>query len=302
VVGTVATLAAEVARAGVAAPGGVGVGDVVTLRERVRWFEMRPLFGRRVVVTRPRGQAGALADALEEQGAEVLLVPTIVLVPPRDTGALARAAAGASSYDWIVFTSANGVRAFFTDFDRQRLDVRSLAPARIAAIGPETAAELERRMLRPAVVAAEYRAEGLLDALGDREVRGHRILLPRAAGARPVLPDALRARGAHVDEVAAYEAVAPAASDVAGLRTALTAGTIDAIAFTSSSTVRNFVDLLGADEARRRIRAGRPAIACIGPVTAETARALGLPVDVVPREYTGAALAAALATHLAGGA
>jgi uroporphyrinogen III methyltransferase/synthase len=298
VVATAGTLAAAVAQAGVGAPGIVVVGRVAALRERVRWFEARPLFGRRIVVTRPSERAGSLADLLEEQGAEVIVFPTIALVPPADPGALERAVATAGSYDWIVFTSARGVQAFFARFAAQRLDVRALAAVRLAAIGPETAAELERRLLRPAVVPAEYRAEGLLDALGAGDVRGRRILLPRAAGARVVLPAELRARGATVDEVEAYRAVPPPDADVTPLRAALAAGEIDALTFTSSSTVTNFAAMLGAEALAALVHGTRPAVACIGPVTADSARALGLRVDVVPAAYTGAALAAALCRHL----
>jgi uroporphyrinogen III methyltransferase/synthase len=296
VVATVATLAERVRATGLSAPGVVVVGEVVRLRERIAWFETRPLFGRRIVVTRPRPQAGALADLLEERGAEVVVFPTIAIVPPPDPGALERSVAAAATYDWIVFTSANGVEAFFARFSGR--DVRELAGVRLAAIGPETAGALARRLLRPAVVPAEYRAEGLLDALRDDDVRGRRVLLPRAAGGRPILPDALRRRGATVDEVLAYRAVVPPDADAAPLRAALDAGAIDAVTFTSSSTVRNFVELVGRDTLARLVHDGRPAIACIGPVTADTARQLGLPVDVTATEYTTAALAAALETHL----
>ncbi len=292
--GTAATLAALVRDAGIVPPAVLVVGTVVSLRAQVRWVEERPLFGRRVVVTRPREQAGELARTLEDAGAEVVSFPTIALAPPADPAPLDRAAAAAAGYDWIVFTSANGVRAFFARFAAQGRDVRELARARLAAIGPETAAELDRRMLRPAVVPREYRAEGLLDALAGEDLRGRRILLPRAAGARPVLPDTLAARGATVDEVIAYRAVPPPDADVPGLRAALAAGSIDALTFTSSSTVRHFVELVG----QGRVAAlERVVVACIGPVTAETARDAGLQVHVCPRDYTAAALAAALVDH-----
>jgi uroporphyrinogen III methyltransferase / synthase len=293
VVATVATLA----DAGIEAPAIVVVGAVVQLRERIRWFEERPLFGRRIVVTRPRGQAGALADLLEERGAEVIAFPTIAIAPPPDPAPLARAVATAASYDWIVFTSANGVRAFFERFASEGRDVRELARARLAAIGPETAAALGARLLRAAIVPADYRAEGLLAALADEDVRGRLVLLPRAAGARAILPEELRRRGAAVDEVIAYQAVVPTGADVAGLRAALVSGTIDALTFTSSSTVRNFVALLGAADVARLVRNGRPVVAAIGPVTADTAMELGIRVDVTPSAYTVAALAAALADH-----
>ncbi len=292
--GTAATLAGRVRAAGIVPPAVLVVGTVVSLRERVRWFEERPLFGRRVVVTRPREQAGDLARSLEDAGAEVVLFPTIALAPPPDPAALDRAVAAAGSYDWVVFTSTNGVRAFFARFAAQRRDVRELAPVRLAAIGPETAAELERRMLRPAIVPREFRAEGLLEALAGENLRGRRVLLPRAAGARGLLPETLTARGAVVDEVLAYRAIPPPDADVAGLRAALARGAIDALTFTSSSTVRHFVELVGRDGVRAL---GPAVVACIGPITAETAREHGLPVHVCPADYTAAALAAALVQY-----
>src|SRR3989442_5472682 len=191
-----------------------------------RWSPSRP-GTRRPWATRrcrPRSQAGALGDLLEAEGAEVITFPTIAIAPPADPAPLERAVAGAGGYDWIVFTSANGVEAFFARFAAARRDVRELASVRLAAIGPETAAQLERRLLRIAVTAADYRAEGLVAALAGEDLRGRRVLLPRAAGARPVLPDALRACGARVDEAVAYRAVPPAEADVAGLTAALEAG------------------------------------------------------------------------------
>jgi uroporphyrinogen III methyltransferase/synthase len=300
VVGTAATLAARVEEAGLGAPGIIVVGSVVGLREHARWFEARPLFGRRIVITRPRAQTGALADLLEEQGAEVIAFPTIEIVPPVDASLLERAVAQAGSYDWILFTSANGVRAFFARVAAQGRDVRELAAARLAAIGPETAAELGRWLLRPAVLPADYRAEGLLAALAAEDLRGRRVLLPRAAGARAILPETLAARGAIVDEVIAYRAVPPADADVGGLRAALEAGAVDAVTFTSSSTVRNLLALLGADDSARLLGGGRLAVACIGPVTAATAREVGLEVAVMPAQYTVRALVAALVEHLGG--
>jgi len=267
----------------------------------VQWVEARPLFGRRIVVTRPRDQAEEGARLLEDLGADVVLFPSIAIAPPADPATFTRAVAAAPGYDWIAFTSVNGVRAFVAEWRAAGRDVRELGPVRLAAIGSETAAELGRHLLRPAVVAQEYRAEGLLDALAGHDLAGRRLLLPRAADARAVLPDTLRARGAHVDEVLAYRAVVPPDADVSGLHAALAAGQVDAITFTSSSTVRNFVALLGADEIRRIVRPERPAIACIGPVTAETARAAGLSVTIAPSTYTMAALTDALVAHFCKG-
>jgi uroporphyrinogen III methyltransferase/synthase len=297
VTATVGTLAARVEEARLCAPAVVVVGSVVGLAHELAWFESRPLFGRRIVVTRPRAQAEELARLLEDQGAEVILFPTIEIAPPPDAAPFERAVEEAATYDWIVFTSANGVRVFFERFVLGRRDLRELARVRLAAIGPETAAELERRLLRPAVVAAEFRAEGLIAALAAEDVRGKRFLLPRAAGARPVLPETLSARGARVEDVVAYQAVQPSGADVASVRTALAAGEIDALTFTSSSTVANFVAMVGRDEVARLIVGGRPLVACIGPVTADTARAHGLSVAVEARVYTSAGLSAALGEH-----
>ena len=298
VTATVGMLAERARAAGIASPAVLVVGAVVGVRDGLAWFEERPLFGRRIVVTRPRAQAQAFADLLEAEGAEVVCFPTIALAPPEVAGALDRAVAASGGYDWIVFTSPNGVRAFLERFAAQARDLRELAGVRLAAIGPETAAELGRHLLKAAVVPEEYRAEGLLAALGDDDVRGRRILLPRAAGARTILPETLTARGAHVDEVVAYRAVPPPDADVAGMRAALASGSIDAVTFTSSSTVRNFMALVGPDDVARHVTNGRPTIACIGPVTAETARECGLGVAVMPAHYTVPALAAALIAHL----
>jgi len=299
VTGTVATLGALARAAAIGPPATLVVGAVVALRERIAWVEGRPLLGRRIVVTRPREQAGELARLLEAEGAEVVVFPTIAIAPPPDPAALDAAVCAAASYDWVVFTSANGVRAFFDRVAALGRDVRELARARIAAIGPETAAALEARLVRPAAVPEEFRAEGLLDALAGEDLRGRRVLLPRAAGARAVLPAELGARGARVDEVVAYRAVPPPDADPGALVAALEAGRVDAVTFTSSSTARNFATLLGRDLLSRVVRPGRPVVACIGPVTADTARAVGLTVDVVPAAYTAAALAAALAAHFA---
>jgi uroporphyrinogen III methyltransferase/synthase len=297
VVATVGTLAAEAAAVGLASPAVVVIGDVVSLQAQVAWIERRPLAGRTVLVTRPRHQAPALAERLEAYGAEVVAVPTIVLEPPDDPAALARAVAEAGSYDWIVFTSTNGVRTFFERFGAAHRDVRELARPRIAAIGLETARALEALMLRPALVPAEYRAEALLAAFADEPLAGRRVLLPRAAGARAVLRDELARLGAHVDDVATYRARRPTPAEAAPLFDAFDAGRLDAVTCTSSSTVRNFAELLGAARLAAIASSGRPLLASIGPVTSETARECGLAVAIEAAPYTTAALASALAHH-----
>src|SRR5262249_9542521 len=165
-VATVGTLAAAAAAAEMSSPAVVVIGDVVSLREQVAWVERRPLAGRVVLVTRPRHQALAFPERLEACGAEVLAVPPVVLEPPDDPAALERAVADAGSYDWIVFTSTNGVRAFFDRLAAQRRDVRELAGVRLAAIGTETARALDELLPRPALVPGDSRAEGPLAAVG----------------------------------------------------------------------------------------------------------------------------------------
>jgi uroporphyrinogen-III synthase len=236
------------------------------------------LSGRRVVVTRPEEQAEGLCSRLRALGAEPVEFPVIAIAPPEPGGPLDQALARLSSYDWLIFTSVNGVECFWARLAAPEAlaagPVRFPA-AKVAAIGPATAAALRRRGVQVCLVPAEYRAEAILDEIGD--VAGQVILLPRADIARPALADGLRARGAQVDEVPAYHTV-PATPAAAALD-ALRAG-VDVITFTSSSTVRNFVAQTAG------LSYGDPLIACIGPVTAATARELGLRVDVVAREYT----------------
>jgi uroporphyrinogen III methyltransferase/synthase len=256
----------------------------------VGWYENRPLFGRSVVVTRAREQASALSDQLRRLGAQPLEVPTIAVGPPSDGGAALTAAAarlGAGHYDWVVFTSVNAVRR---TLDLLR-DARSLGATRVAAIGPGTAAELGRRWLVPDLIPARSVAEGLLQAWPPPGEAGWRVLLPRAEVARDVFPDGARAAGWEVDVVAAYRTEA-GALDGSTLRAAAGA---DAICFTSASTVDNYLAAAGPD-------AVPPVVACIGPATAERARAHGLAVTVVADDHSIPGLVAALTSVLAASA
>lgn len=254
----------------------------------------KALAGRRIVVTRRRAQAGGLRERLERLGAKVVELPTIELAPPRSWRPLDEAIRHLERYDWVVFTSANGVESFFRRLRRQGKKARALRNARIAAIGPATAAALKQEDVRPDVVPDEFRAEGLLRSLRGNSWRGQRVLLARAAQARAVLPRELRRRGARVDVVAAYRTVLPPqsrrrAQGIFGRRKP------DAITFTSSSTARNFFSLLGRATARRALQG--VAVATIGPVTSRTARALGLRVAVEARPYTVPALVRALGRY-----
>jgi uroporphyrinogen III methyltransferase/synthase len=249
------------------------------------WFESRPLFGRTVVVTRAREQASALSSALRGQGAEVVEVPTIEVRPPADGGAaLRQAVRGVGACDWLVLTSANGARAVLAELH----DGRDLGGVQLAAIGPGTAEALAHAGLVADLVPERFVAESLLEAFPPPPAGGGRVLLARAAVARDVLPDGLRAAGWQVDVVGAYRTEA---APVGEAQRQAVAGA-DVVTFTSSSTVERFLDALGPG-------AVPPVVACIGPITAGTARDRGLAVDVVAEVHTIEGLVDALAHHLA---
>ena len=251
----------------------------------------RPLAGKRVVVTRPRHQSAEFARLLEGAGAEVLEIPTIRIEPPDSWEPLDRAISELDQFHWLVFTSANGVAMFMRRLEAGGKGVEALSAMRIAAIGPATAEALRRRGLGPHVIPEEYRAEGLVERLRAEIRSGDRILVPRASEARELLVRGLAELGARVTEVPAYRT----RSEPDGARRlteALERREIDAITFTSSSTVRNFAALLPPGE-RERLLSG-VVIASIGPITAETAAEYGLATRVMPKDYTIPALARAL--------
>jgi uroporphyrinogen III methyltransferase / synthase len=242
----------------------------------------KPLFGRCIVVTRPRDQAADFIDRLAAAGADVVPCPSIEIVPPPSWAPLDDAIARIEQFDWVVFTSTNGVAVFFERLRAGGRDVRVLHRARLAAVGPQTARALEARGLLVDVVPEEFRAEGVAEEMRRKGMTGARVLLPRAAGAREILPAMLRDGGAEVEEVASYDTVRP--RTVPGeVGTLLAEGKVDLVTFTSSSTVRNFLSLLGEDAVAllQRTRIG-----CIGPITADTARSAGLTVDIQPSAYT----------------
>jgi uroporphyrinogen III methyltransferase / synthase len=245
----------------------------------------KPLSGRCIVVTRPRAQAADFIDCLAAAGADVVPCPSIEIVPPPSWAPLDDAIARIEQFDWVVFTSTNGVAVFFERLKAGGRDVRVLHRTRLAAVGPQTARALEERGLRVDVVPDEFRAEGVAEDMRRKGIAGARILLPRAAEAREILPAMLRDAGAEVEEVASYDTVR-AQTVPAEVRSLLAQGRVDLVTFTSSSTVRNFLALLGEDAVAllRRTRIG-----CIGPITGDTACAAGLTVDIQPSSYTVAA-------------
>ena len=287
-VGTLETIAAEVKRLGITAPAVTVVGDVVKYREELRWFDNRPLFGKRIVVTRAREQASALSAKLRALGADPIEFPTIQIAAPADDfQALDAALTELSSFDWIVFTSANGVQ--FT-FDRLALagkDARAFGSAKVAAIGPATAESLLSHGIRADFVPSEYVAEKVLEQFPE-SVSGRRILIPRAAEARELLPETWRAQGAEVIVAPAYQTL-PDVTGAEEIRQQLSANIIDAITFASSSTVTNFVEAVGAESVPASVR-----LICIGPITAQTCRELLRQPDAVAETYTLDGLIAAL--------
>jgi len=277
--GTLATLPGIVQRSGMKPPATIIVGEVVRLREKLNWYEKLPLFGKRIVVTRAKGQADALSSRLEALGAGVIEMPTIEIQPAADYGPLDDALSHLSSYDWLIFTSANGVRFFVERMDRSETDFRSLH-ARICAIGPATRAAIEALHLKVDLMGKDYVAEGLVKAFAIHELEATRILLPRAAVARDLVPAELARRGAHVDVVEAYRTVVPDEAARQARELFGVAPKPDCITFTSSSTVENFVAAAGAETL-----AGVPVVS-IGPVTTRTARALGIEVAAEARVFT----------------
>ena len=245
------------------------------------------------MVTRARAQANELARALEALGAEIVPAPTIRIVPLADLAPLRAALTREPPYDWIVFTSQNTVQVVCDALAGWGLAPRDLGPAAVAAIGPATARALARRGVAPDLVPDRYVAEAVVLALAARgDVRGKRILVPRARDARDALPRGLEARGAKVDVIPVYETVRET-GDGRELAATLLAGKIDAVTFTASSTVAGFVDLVGREAAT----SGRFAAAVLGPVTAEAARALGIDVTVEAKQYTIEGLIQALLRH-----
>jgi uroporphyrinogen III methyltransferase/synthase len=290
---TLATLPAAVEAAGLDAPVVIVVGSVVELSERIGWYERRPLFGKRVLVTRTRQQAGVLAERLRARGAEAIELPAIEIVPADVapiTASISRMAAG--HYDWAIFTSANGVREYFRHLETMRLDARAFGTARVAAIGSETERALQAFGIRADVVPERFVAESLVDALAVVPMSGTRVLLARAAGARDVLPAALRERGADVDDVPLYQSQRPAHVAEEAL-VHLSSGEIDVATFTSSSTVKGCLALVdGQTDLLSDV-----VVACIGPITAKAARDAGLNVAVVSETHTVAGLVDALEEH-----
>jgi uroporphyrinogen III methyltransferase/synthase len=275
-------LPVAVQQAALKAPSLVIIGSVVSLRAELAWFEQRPLLGRRILVTRPRHQSASMTARLEELGAVVSVLPTVEIREPSDWTAVDRALAALSSYHWLVFTSANGVEAFFRRLRHTGRDLRALRDIRLAVIGPATADALRGYHLEPDLMPAAFDSESLAVALKERAA-GQRVLLARADRGRELLREQLAAV-AEVEQIAVYSQVDTIEADAEALQ-ALRRGEIDDVTLTSSNIARSLIRQLDAD-ALQRVRAGEVRLVSISPVTSAAIRELGLPVAAEAREYT----------------
>ncbi len=283
VTGVLKDIVPKVKEAKLGPPAIIVVGDVVRLREKLNWYESKPLFGKRVVVTRSRDQASVFAERLIDLGATTIEFPTIDVVPPSSWDELDNAIGSLETYNWLILTSANAVRFFMERLRSLGKDLRTLKGVNICVVGPKTAESLEQYGLRADLVPAEFKAEGVLAALGGVRVKGQKFLIPRAKIAREIIPDKLRELGADVTVATAYENVKPAV-DTDRMKKLFRENKISAVTFTSSSTVHNFVEILGQKEYKTFLEG--VTVACIGPVTAKTADEYGIKTDIMPKEYT----------------
>jgi uroporphyrinogen III methyltransferase / synthase len=299
VVGTLSNIAAIAKNENIKPPGIIIVGDVVRLRDKLNWFEKRPLFGRKIIVTRAREQASQFLAGLTELGAECIEFPAIKIVPPRSWDGMDKAIQNLENYRWLIFTSMNGVDYFFRRLYELGKDVRSIRDAKVAAIGPKTAEAVKGHGINSDIVPDEYRAEAVIEAFKDHELQHVNILIPRAQEAREILPEELRKMGARVDVVEAYRTIMPE-EDADKLSAMIEKGEIDMATFTSSSTVLNFLNMF-KDKKESMLQAMKNvAVACIGPITAKTAEENGLNVTISPEDYTIEALTSAIVLYYSG--
>ncbi len=298
VVGTLRNIHARASKAGLGLPALTIVGDVVRLRDSLRWFDTKPLFGKRVMVTRAVHQASSLSTLLRDEGAQPILAPTIRIEPPEDEGPLRDAVTHLDCYDWVLFTSANAVQAFFGALGSEGLDPRALGGVKVCAIGAKTHAALVARGILADLIPEDARAEGVIAALGPLLSDGSRVLLPRAEVAREVLPRSLREAGAEVDVVTAYRNVPPEPTALTRIIELVNPEEIDAVLFTSSSTVDNLCDALGEQAAARL---GAIELFSIGPITTKTAAERGLRIAATSEEQTIESLVQTLRAYYAEG-
>ncbi|MGA8943162.1 MAG: uroporphyrinogen-III C-methyltransferase [Thermoactinomyces sp.] len=285
VTGTLGNIVRKAEESGFRSPGVIVVGEVVRLRDKLTWFEKKKLFGKRILVTRARSQSRELSEKIEALGGEALEFPVIRIVPPKRQELFDQALRRLDEFDWVIFTSVNGVKHFFGRLLELGIDIRRMAKARIAAIGPKTAEVLKEKGLLVEVLPNEYKAEALVESLRSCVKKGERILLPRANIARKILADELEKIGCIVSDVDAYDTVLETA-DAEAIAKKLEDRQIHVLTFTSSSTVRNFVKVLRTAREDFLSLLQGVSVVCIGPITAQTAEECGLKVDRVAETYT----------------
>jgi len=282
IIGTIENIASRVDKDNqVTSPAVIIIGDVIKLRDKINWYEKKPLFTKKVIVTRAKKQSSDIVEQLSYLGAEPIEFPSIEISKPKSWNKVDNAIRNINKYDWLVFTSTNGVESFFDRLKDKGIDIRELNGLKIAAIGQETANAINKRGILVNIIPEDYRAEGLINSFSGIDLAGKKFLIPRAKRARKILPDSLKNLGAKVDIVSVYETKMPNNSNQREIRKLLKNNQIDIITFTSSSTAKNFISTF--PELNRRNRA---IIACIGPITANTVRKFGLKPDIISKKFT----------------
>jgi uroporphyrinogen III methyltransferase/synthase len=293
VTGPLSDIARMAEEAGLSNPAAFVVGEVTSLRDELGWFDNRPLFGKKALVTRTRTQASRLRSLLEQSGAECVEFPAISIVPLEDPSRLDEAVANLGRYDWVVFSSSNGVHGLASRLEALGGDARSFAGVKVAAVGPATGETVKAELgISADLVPDEYVSEAIVQALAGEGIEGKKILAIRSDLGRDTLEKGLSAAGAQVDAIVGYETKAP--EDSGEKATAAFDAGIDITTFTSSSGVDNLVDLLGGDATR----VNDTVVACMGPITAARAEERGVRVDVIATERTMEALVASIVEHL----
>jgi len=282
VAGKLSDIVEQVKEREIKPPAIIVVGGVVALREKLNWFEKKPLFGKKILITRQKAQAEDFVKLIEEAGAIPVKFPVIETVHPDSWNALDDSIKKLGSYNWIIFTSANGVRFFMERLKFNGKDIRELKGIKICAIGPKTAAFVESLGIKADIMPEEYIAEGVIKEMFKIGIEGEKILLPRASAARDILPREIKKMGAEIDVADAYKTVKPAA-EAEEIKELFKKGGVDMITFTSSSTVKNFMSFFNDSEKGLIADA---VIASIGPITAKTVEEFGFKSDIVADEYT----------------
>ncbi len=290
IVGKLANITKLAEKEGIKPPAIIVIGEVVKLRETLNWWEKKPLFGKKILITRTLGQAGEMARQLQALGARCHIFPTIEIVPPTDYALLDKAIVHLNEYDWCLFTSVNGVKYFRKRLEQLDKDVRALGSVKIGVIGEKTALALQDWGIKPDLMPQEFRAEALAEALKNQGINGKKVLLARAEKARDILPETLKSAGAEVDIIPVYRTVLPKANKDK-LKEILDKG-LDIVVFTSSSTVKHLAEMVSPEPLGALLQG--VTIACIGPITAQTAKELGLKVTIMPKTYTIKALVEAI--------